>query len=127
MKTKLHYLLPLLLLCCSCDWKPYIFYKRNVKVNDSVSVCGIENPIENLDWLNEIHKTYTFKVRHSSSCFVREISVYVVEATGDTIIGDYCHDSFYTKDKCYAYNCDGTPYDFGSIGCNRTARISAEH
>lgn len=69
----------LLLLLFSCEKeKPQPALEFEIYTNQDISACGVNNPLMNLKWLNEIYKN---NLTHNS--WTLQITLYQSKTTGD--------------------------------------------
>lgn len=75
--------------------------------SSNVEVCGIKDPINNLKWLSDKMKVYTFGDNAD-----KLNGVVLFEYKGENVIEIQC--SICSSTNIHQYKCDGTLYDFSN-------------
>ncbi|NBA76516.1 hypothetical protein GOQ04_13245 [Emticicia sp. ODNR4P] len=85
--------------------------KKNLEdplsTSSNVEVCGIKDPINNLKWLSDKMKVYTFGDNAD-----KLNGVVLFEYKGENVIEIQC--STCSSTNTHQYSCDGTLYDFSN-------------
>lgn len=75
--------------------------------SSNVEVCGIKDPVNNLKWLSDKMKVYTFGDNAD-----KLNGVVLFEYKGENVIEIQC--SICSSTNIHQYKCDGTLYDFSN-------------
>lgn len=75
--------------------------------SSNVEVCGIKDPVNNLKWLSDKMKVYTFGDNAE-----KLNGVVLFEYKGENVIEIQC--SICSSTNIHQYKCDGTLYDFSN-------------
>ena len=85
--------------------------KKNLEdplsTSSNVEVCGIKDPVNNLKWLSDKMKVYTFGDNAD-----KLNGVVLFEYKGENVIEIQC--SICSSTNIHQYRCDGTLYDFNN-------------
>ena len=114
MKKGLAFALLLAFVLAACE-KEEKQFDRSFYVNKDAVCCGVENPIENLSWLNEEHIRAYDEMQASKEKSRRIFLLYRNDTTGEDNIVELV--SRYTL--VYHYDCNGNGeggyYNFNDI------------
>ncbi|HEV7379533.1 MAG TPA: hypothetical protein VGN64_07050 [Dyadobacter sp.] len=95
----IHYCLIVLVLSGSC--------KNKTPKVAVVDACGVEDPVRNLGWLKgRINEAKASKTDQ----FLKAV---LVNIDGKQVIN--CQFEYMACVGCYAYNCDGSPFDISKL------------
>ena len=75
--------------------------------SSNLEVCGIKDPVNNLKWLSDKMKVYTFGDNAD-----KLNGVVLFEYKGENVIEIQC--SICSSTNIHQYKCDGTLYDFSN-------------
>ncbi|MGM9804940.1 MAG: hypothetical protein ACI3Z7_00670 [Candidatus Aphodosoma sp.] len=121
MKKFITLALPLLILfAAGCEQKPNVKRLHESYVNHDAEVCGVTDPVENIDWLNKIYRSWTKQSNEGVNANFT-MSVYRLDSTGVDYFILKTHELVFFDSEDYflitiygGYDCDqNMPFEGG--------------